>query len=184
MAGVNKKIDWLRMVLCAVALCFIVAILFGFYDGKGAEIISELSADGKSPNLVWLAEHVFAAIPVLVLVLISELFFLEKSRYVPVYTQVEKLVIFSSVALFTYGILLFCVLAVSPAEVDPETGEQIKTLWDRTNVWFFAQILPLLIVISYHVVRIGTERAELCASPSEENAEDDAENEAEEEDDE
>ncbi len=172
------------MVLCAVALCFIVVMLFSFYEGKGAEIISDLSADGKSPNLVWLAEHVFAAIPVLILVLISELFFLEKSRYVPVYTQLEKLVIFSAVAMFTFGIVLFSVIASSPEAVDPETGEKIKTIWDRTNVWFFAQILPFLIVISYHVIRIGTERAELCVPLSEENVDDDTEKETEEEDDE
>ena len=184
MAGINKKIDWLRMVLCAAVLCLVVVILFSFYESKGLELISDLSADGKSPNLVWLAEHAFAAIPVFVLVLVSELFFLEKRRYVPVYTQVEKLVAFSAAALFTYGIVLFSVIAASPEAIDPETGEAIKTLWDRTNSWFFAQILPFLIVISYHVIRIGSERAELCVPPSEESEDDDAEKEAEEEDDE
>ncbi len=182
MTGINKKIDWIRMVVCTAVLFLVLGMLFSFYEGKGADIISELSADGKSPNLVWLAEHVFAAIPVLVLIIISELFFLDKSRYVPIYTQVEKLVIFSAAAIFTYGILLVGVIAASPETIDPETGEAIKTLWDRTNSWFFAQILPFLIVISYHVIRIGTEKAELCAAPSEESGDDDSETEAEEED--
>lgn len=179
MTGINKKIDWLRMVLCAAVLFLVLGLLFSFYEGKGADIISELSADGKSPNLVWLAEHIFAAIPVLMLIIISELFFLDKSRYVPIYTQVEKLVIFSAAAIFTYGILLVGVIAASPETIDPETGEAIKTLWDRTNSWFFAQILPFLIVISYHAIRIGTEKAELFESASKECDDDDADEEAE-----
>ena len=155
----SKRIDWLRVALCTVVLCILVVVLFSLYEGKGAEIISELSADGKSPNLVWLFKHVFAAIPVLVMVVASEFFYMGKEKYRPVCTHTEKVMIFGAVTLFVYALMLPSVIIASPETVDSETNEAIKTLWDRTHVWFFAQILPLLIVIIYHVFRIESEKA-------------------------
>lgn len=163
MAGINKKIDWLRMGLCAVAVCTVAIIFFSFYEGRGAEIIAELASDGKSPNLLWLAERVFLAIPVLAMVVVSELFYLYKKNYVPVYTQIEKLIIFGVGAFFIYTVMLPYVKASGNDIIDPDTGEVIKSLWNRTYKWFFAQIVPLLITICYHVVRIGSEKAELSA---------------------
>ena len=44
MAGNNNKarIDWVRLGLCAAALCALAVIFVGFYDGRGMEIITDL----------------------------------------------------------------------------------------------------------------------------------------------
>ena len=116
--------------------------------GKGAELIDSASADGKSPNLVWVYEHVFAAIPALAMVLVAELFYLGKDRYIPITTHTEKSIIFGGVIFFIYALMLPCVLIASPETIDPETGNAIESLWTRTYEWFFAQILPFGIVMS------------------------------------
>ena len=76
----NKKIDWLRMILCAVVLCVVAATCLIFYQGRGADIIADLSSDDKRPNLLWLAENAFAIIPVLLMVGVSELFYIGKKK--------------------------------------------------------------------------------------------------------
>ena len=180
----NKKIDWLRMILCAAVLCIIAVACIVFYQGRGADIISDLSSDDKRQNLLWLAENTFAIIPVLLMVAATELFYINKKNYVLVYTQVEKLVAFGAVAFFIYGMMLPCIRMASTQTVDPSTGEVIKTLWDKTYTWFFSQILPLLIVICYHIVRMGSEKVILVTpelaldddeSEDEENPEDEEE---------
>ena len=159
MAMDSKKIDWLRILLCTIAVCGVAVALFSFYDGKGAEIIAKYSADDKSPNLVWFFEHVFAAVPVLAMVIVSGFFYMGKEKHTFVSMHIEKTVIFGAAAFFIYALMLPFVIVLSPETVDPETNEAIQTLWDRTHVWFFAQILPLLIVIVYHVVCVQGEKA-------------------------
>ena len=183
MAEKNKKIYWFRMILCAVALCMVAAACLIFYQGRGADIIADLSSDDKNTNLLWLAENAFASIPVLLMIGVSELFYMNKKKNVLVYTQVEKLVIFGTVAFFIFFMMLPCVRLASPEKVDVASGEAVKTLWDKTYTWFFSQILPLLIVICYHVVRIGSEKV-ILVSPKSDEAEEETEDEEEDEADE
>ena len=176
MVETNKKINWLRMLLCAAVLCVVSAACLIFYEGRGADIIAELAADEKKQNLLWLAENAFAIIPVLLMVAVTELFYMNKKNYVLVYTQVEKLVAFGTAALFIYGIMLTCIRMASVEAIDPTTGTAIETLWDRTYTWFFSQILPLLIVICYHIVRVGSEQV-ILATPEAELSDEDIEDE-------
>lgn len=191
MAETNKKINWLRMISCAIVLCVIAVACIVFYQGRGADIIADLSSDDKRPNLLWLAENAFAIIPVLLMVAASELLYIGKNNRVLVYTQAEKLIAFGTVAFVIYAMMLPCVRMASTEVVDPSTGEEIKTLWDKTYTWFFSQILPLLIVICYHIVRIGSEKVMLASSKGplsdgeiEDEDDEDWENEEEEETDE
>ena len=179
----NKQIDWFRMIACAIVLCVVAVVCIVFYQGRGAEIIADIASDEKNQNLLWLAENIFAAFPVLLMVAVTELFYINKKNNVLVYTQVEKLVAFGAVAFFIYGMMLPCVRMASVEVVDPSTGEVFKTLWDKTYTWFFSQILPLLIVICYHVVRVGSEKV-ILASPQSEELEEDTEYEEEDEGDE
>ena len=179
----NKKIDWLRMILCAMVLCVVAVACLMFYQGRGTEIIEELSSDDKRPNLLWLAENAFAIMPVILMIGVCELFYIGKKNDVLVYTQVEKLVVFGTVAFFIFFMMLPCIRMASTEAVDPATGEAIKTLWDKTYTWFFSQILPLLIIICYHVVRIGSEKV-ILVSPKSDEAEEETEDEEEDEADE
>ena len=161
----NKKINWLRFGLCSGALCLIAVLLFSLYKDKALDIIADLSSDEKTPNLLWLAENLFVVLPVWIMVAVSELFYINKKTYVPVYTQLEKLLIFSVAAVFTFAIFLPCVRFVS--EIDPESGAVIRPLWDKTYMWFFSQVIPYIIIIVYHGVRLGSEKKELAGDTDE-----------------
>ena len=177
----NKaKIDWLRVGLCAAALCALAVIFLGFYEGQGAEIIADLSSDDKNPHLLWLAEHLFAGIPVLVMVIVAELFYINKKNCFPVYTQMEKLMAFGAVAAFIYLVMLPFAFFTAGSGEELLADEAVKSYWDKTYKWFFAQIIPLLIVISYHAIRMNSEKAEINAPSVDED--EDAEDAEDEED--
>lgn len=159
-----KKIDWLRLIATALLLCAVTFGLFYLHSGKVAEVIEALTAEEKYPNTIWLIEFTSSAVPILAAVILMNIMYSDKKSYVPVYTQIEKLVVSIVLVLFVFGALLGYVFYRSRGGeiVDAETGEAIKTLWDKTYMWFFAQILPLLILVSYHLIRIGSEKNELA----------------------
>jgi hypothetical protein len=98
-------------------------------------------------------------------------FYFDKSQYVPVNTQREKAYICLFVALFTFFIMLPYVIAMSGGFVIEKTvqnelgdDETVKTLLGNTATWFAAQIIPFAIIISYHFIRISSEKKELLAN--------------------
>ena len=161
----KKKIYWVRLLLCAVFVCVILAVLFYLHSGKVAEIISGFS-EKDEPNLIWFFEHVSLGCPVFLLVGIITLLYMDEDRYVSVFTQLEKLIIFLVAAAFTYTFLLPYVFGYSIGESlisSMMSGEEVvESLWDKNYTWFFAQIIPFIIVISYHLIRICTERKEMA----------------------
>lgn len=161
-----RRFDWLRAISTALLLCAIVFGLFYLHSGKVAEVIASLTEEEKYPNTIWLIEFVSAAVPILVAVIVMNIMYCDKKSYVPIYTQREKLLVSVTLAVFVFGALLAYVFYQSRGGdvTDPETGEVIKTLWNRTYMWFFAQILPIIILISYHAMRIGTEKREILES--------------------
>ncbi len=173
-----KKFDWLRFISTALLLCAVTFGLFYLHSGKVAEMIASLAAEEKYPNSIWLIEFVSTAMPVLVAVIVMNILYCDKKSYVPVYTQREKLWVSVILAAFIFGALLAYVFYQSRGGeiTDSETGEVIKTLWDRTYMWFFAQVLPMIILISYHSIRISTEKREILeAEELAEKTEDDEE---------
>lgn len=165
MAGLKKyKYDWFKIGLCAVALCVLMVLMFNAYSKDVLDLISELSEDGKSPNRVWLVENLFPAIPVLVVAIVLTIFYADKQKYIPVATQREKLIISLVVALFTFAGLMVYVIMQGDGAVDAESGEAVKSMWEENAVWFFAQIIPFIILISYHAIRAESEEKEQLAA--------------------
>lgn len=164
-----KKIDWLRLVAAALLVCAVMLGLFYLHSGKVTEVIEALTAEEKYPNTIWLIEFVSSVIPILAVVIVMNIMYGDKKSYVPVYTQIEKLVVSIFLTLFVFGPLLAYAFYRSRGgeQIDAETGEAIKTIWQKNYMWFFSQILPLLILISYHWIRIGSEKRELAEKVAE-----------------
>ena len=130
MAELKKyKYDWFKIIICAVALCVLMVLMFNVYKGDVADNIKELTAENKTPNLVWLIEHVSAAMPVFMVAVVLSIFYFEKSKYVPVVTQREKLIVCLTVAVFTFVGLLGYVLMNSGEQIDPERAAQLKKMY-------------------------------------------------------
>ena len=179
----TKKYDWLRIISTALLICALIFGLFYLHSGKVADIIESLTEEEKYPNTIWLIEFVSTALPILVIVIAMGISYSDKKSYVPVYTQKEKLLVSVIIAIFTFGVLLGYVLYQSRGgeTTDAETGDVIKTLWDRTYMWFFAQILPMLILITYHSMRISAEKRELAEAEEAEKRAEESESDGQEE---
>lgn len=152
----TKKIYWVRMILCSVALCFALALFYGIYVSKILNFMSYLT-ENEMPNIVWVVENVFSVLPAFLTLFIVEISYLGKKRYVTVYTQIEKLVVIVLGTVTVFAVLLPLAINSTPVEIMVDGKAELKTLWDRTYEWFFSQIIPFLILLSYHVLRAVTE---------------------------
>ena len=169
MSGTKKyKYDWFKIMLCAIALGALMVLAFNAYSTDILDTVASLSEDEKSPNLIWVIENLSMVMPGIVFASVLTLFYADKQKYIPVVTQREKLIVALIVAAVVFIGILGYVLVNSGEQVDPESGEVIKSLWDKTAVLFLSQILPFIIIISYHAIRAESEEKELPSESSEE----------------
>ncbi len=152
-----KKIYWIRFIFCAVALCAALALVYSVYAEKGLDFIKYLTEEKEMPNMAWLVEKCLTFAPAFFTVLIVELSYADNKRYVTVFTQIEKLIVLALGAITVFAVLLPLAVNSTPVEIVTEDVTELKTLWDRTYMWFFYQIIPFVILIFYHALRIVTE---------------------------
>lgn len=164
MAENNKiKHDTFQIVLCIVIACILMIVAFSFYCEKVPEIVQKLTDEGEYANLIWLVEHIAAFLPVPIVALVITAFYYNRKKYVLVHSRKEQLFIACIVAAFTFTVMLGYVL-LQKGDVSGEETEEIKTLWDIGAEWFFGQIIPFLVLIGYHAVRVESEEKELLES--------------------
>ena len=150
-------IDVIRLLICAALAIAMMIIMFNIYNDNVAEIIKKLQEKKDHENTIWFIQNVAAAIPVYASVIIMCIVYGNKEKYVPVQTQKEKLYVAIILACFTFMMFLF----VQTTDGDIVRGDGVDSLLEKTATWFVAQILPLAVVISYHAVRMGSEKREL-----------------------
>jgi membrane protease YdiL (CAAX protease family) len=167
----KASLDMFKLSVCIIALCIIMGLMLGVYNSVVPTKIAELEEKGKMDNVIWVIRYGSVVLPVIVVAIILMFFYFDKSQYVPVNTQREKAYICLFVALFTFFIMLPYVIAMSGGFVIEKTvqnelgdDETVKTLLGNTATWFAAQIIPFAIIISYHFVRVSSEKKELLAN--------------------
>ena len=159
----SKKYDIVKIVIAAVALCIVMAIMFSMYNSIIPAKLAELEEEGDMENTMWLIKYGSYAVPVIVLAVILSLCYRKKGHYIPVISQREKGIVMIIVAAFTFLVILPYAIASSPDWQLPAANgeEEIKTLFETTAAWIFAQIIPFAIVITYHFIRASSEEKEL-----------------------
>ncbi len=162
----NKRTSTNEMtdiLFCAVMLCVIMSLLLYIYNTSVPSLISELEAKKDMEQVVWLVRYGSLLPPVPVLALCIALMFAGKKGADPVTIQKKKAWISLTACIFTYGVLMTYAVLKSPEWYLPqaERQEQNVTLFENTWGWFFAQIIPFVILISYHFVRASSKEKEL-----------------------
>lgn len=165
-----RKVDSFKVTVFSAVLCILMIVILYWYANGLQETFADLKEIGKLPNVIWLVKHLAYVIPGVAVAVVLTLFYSNKEKYVPVVVQKEKFYITLIVAAFTYLVMLPYVIISSKMgeSIDPETGEAITTLLDITVNWFFVQIIPFIILVSYHAIRRGTEEEELKRELAEE----------------
>ena len=154
---VRPRYDYFRIAICAALVSAVMIIMFSLNNDQFADLISKIKEKKDSPNLLWLVQHITAAIPTLAATITMCIVYRDKRRYVPIYTQKEKMYI--SLILVAVTVMMFIYVAVSDGKVDAKDG--VQTLLEKTATWFAAQIIPLTVLVSYHAIRSGSEAREL-----------------------
>ena len=152
-----RKYDYYRMSICALIVCLVMIGMFALNNEVFSSYIAELEEKKDSPNMLWLVEHFAAAIPTLAAVIAMCIVYRDKQKYVPIYTQREKLYISLILTAMTAMMLVYVI--VTDGKVDSNDG--VLTLFEKTYTWFAAQIIPLSVLIAYHSIRSGSEKREL-----------------------
>lgn len=160
-----KKADKSRIAIFSGILSILSMILLHTYANGVQEFIVKVNEKNAMANVTWLLEHLTIALPVVLLAVALTAIYCNKDKYVPVATQREKMYIALFTALFTYAVMLPYVYFKSKngETADAEELEAVETLWEITYKWFFVQVIPFLILISYHAVRADSERREIEA---------------------
>ena len=166
MKEILKKPDKSRIAIFSGVLCILSMILLHLYANQVQDFIVKVNEKKNMPNVTWLLDHVTILLPVLILAVMLTVIYSNKDKYIPVITQREKTYITLFTALFTYLVMLPYVYFKSKngEAVDAEEIEAVETLWDITYKWFFVQVIPFMILISYHATRAGSEAREIAES--------------------
>ena len=166
MKEILKKPDKSRIAIVSGVLCILSMILLHLYANQVQDFIVKVNEKKNMPNVTWLLDHVTILLPVLILAVMLTVIYSNKDKYIPVITQREKTYITLFTALFTYLVMLPYVYFKSKngEAVDAEEIEAVETLWDITYKWFFVQVIPFMILISYHATRAGSEAREIAES--------------------
>lgn len=157
-----------KLILSAISLCLVMFILLYVYHTMIPDILAGYEEKGNMEHTAWLVKYSAYLPPVIVMAVMLTVLYRDKKYYVPVKTQKNKALIVGIVAAFTYVVMLGYVLLMSPGWNIPavEGEEKVLTLFESTASWFFAQIVPFAILISYHLIRASSEEKEIEKSES------------------
>ena len=160
----QKKVrhDSFRITMCIVVACIVVADAFYTHCRIVPRIVEKLTEKGDYKNVIWIVEHLTLFIPVPLVAAVISIFYSNKKTCVPVHSRKERVFIAWMVAVFVYVFVLGYVLLNKG-----ETAEEIKSLWDVGAEWFFMQIIPFAVLISYHSIRVDGEERELSENNDE-----------------
>lgn len=160
----QKKVrhDSFRITMCIVVACIVVADAFYTHCRIVPRIVEKLTEKGDYKNVIWIVEHLTLFIPVPLVAAVISIFYSNKKTCVPVHSRKERVFIAWMIAVFVYVFVLGYVLLNKG-----ETAEEIKSLWDVGAEWFFMQIIPFAVLISYHSIRVDGEERELSESNDE-----------------
>lgn len=152
-----------KMILCAITLCIVMAIMLAIYNGTVPAKLAEYEAEKNMEHTAWLVHYGSYVPPVIVIAVVLTCFYSYGATYEPVITQKRKAIIVGIVFAFTYLVLFTYALLSSPGWNLPaaEGEEEIKTMFENCAGWFFAQLIPFMILLSYHLVRASSEKKEL-----------------------
>lgn len=161
----QKKVrhDSFRITMCIVVACIVVADAFYTHCRIVPRIVEKLTEKGDYKNVIWIVEHLTLFIPVPLVAAVISIFYSNKKTCVPVHSRKEQVFIAWMVTVFVYVFVLGYVLLNKGEAAE----EEIKSLWDVGAEWFFMQIIPFAVLISYHSIRVDGEERELAENNDE-----------------
>ncbi len=151
----------IKVLVFAVALTLMMIAFLSWHITKVPDLL-ELVKQKKLPNIEWILRYSTVLLPSIVLSAFLTLFYCGKD-YTPIETQKDKAAIVGAVTALVYLVVLPAVAAMSPdwRAIHSPQIEMVATPLSKSVIWFAVQIIPLLIIFSYHLTRARAEEKEL-----------------------
>ena len=165
MTGEKERLGQIgKIVILCVACCVLMGLMLSLYQNNIPDILAEYEEEGKMEHSAWFVRYASLLPPVILVAILITVAYSYGSPYVPIRTQQDKAINVGITFAFTYLILFVSVLLSSPGWnlPTPETEEEVKTAFEICAPWFFAQVVPFMILLSYHLVRASSEKKEIC----------------------
>lgn len=149
----------IKIVVFALLLCGVMCLSLKWYLESVSATLEYLEEEER-PNTLWLVQYGSVLLPVVSVAVLLTVAYRIGNGYIPVKTQRDKAIISSLVCVFTYAYLFVKVCELSQGwNLPPAEGaEDVKSVLERSIIWFCVQALSFLIMISYHVIRASSEK--------------------------
>lgn len=156
----KKRVDLVKTVIVATVICAALSALFYLRSNVVENIVDSLEEKGSMDNMIWFVKHFSALLPSIVMIALMSIAYGNPEKYVPVITQKEKMIAYFIVAVFFFGALIpYASSLVVPAVIEEEeVVEEATTVFRVLANWFFVQIVPFIIIETYHYARVEAEK--------------------------
>ena len=157
----------IKIVVFALLLCGVMCLSLKWYLESVPATLEYLEEEER-PNTLWLVQYGSVLLPVVSVAVLLTAAYRIGNGYIPVKTQRDKAIISALVCVFTYAYLFVKVCELSQGwNLPPSEGtEDVKSVLERSIIWFCVQAVSFLIMISYHVIRASSEKKALSEQMS------------------
>ncbi len=151
-----------------VTLLVLLLLSLRWYAVEHRDFLKWLNREEEMIYMPRFFEYLTLFLPVILMASVLTVIFRRRSAEYPLASQREKLWISLILFVLTYACILpivkFGGLQVEiPSEVE-DLPSTFVNLWDLSYKWFFVQVVPFSIWVSYHAVRAGEEKTAAAAS--------------------
>ncbi len=162
----------IKIVVFTLLLCAVMCLSLKWYLESVSEALTYLEIK-NAPNTLWLVKYGSVILPSVCFALLLTAAYKVFGGYIEVKTQIDKAIITSFVCIFTYAYLFAEICRRSEGwMLPPEEGaEDVKSLLERSFIWFVVQGTAFLLIVSYHCIRASSEKKVLAQKLEDESEE-------------
>ena len=144
-SNINRpKINIPRFAFVSVMLCIVMFISFSFYGDGFADIMQKID-DSKNDmtNMTWVAKHLGNLVPGIAIIISQAIIYAFVSDKASAHKEQKWQALILLV--FVYAVIL-------PYAIN-NTEEGVISSIESSSLWFCTQLIPLIIIMTYHSQR-------------------------------
>lgn len=140
----RPKINLLRFAFISVVLCVVMVVSFSFYGDGFAGIMQKINESSNDmTNMKWVANHLGNLVPGIAIIIFQAV----------AYCFVEDKASAHKEQKWQALILLVLVYAVLLPYAIGQTEAGVISSIESSSLWFCTQLIPLIIIMTYHSQR-------------------------------
>ena len=164
-SNINRpKINVIRFAVISILLCVVMVASFSFYGDGFASIMQKIDESSNDmTNMTWVAKHLGNLVPGIAIIISQAIVYAFVSDKASAHKEQKWQAL----------ILLVLVYAILLPYAIKNTEAGVISSIESSSLWFCTQLIPLIIIMTYHSQRSNVlyEEAKKAALESEVSAE-------------